>query len=85
MVNIVDHKLVLNPNMVQPGQVSFIIQNTTNVSRSFAVEVNGQSYQTKLLAPGESETLVLNLPVGDYSVHTIIWGEITLGESLMVR
>lgn len=84
-VSIVNRTLVLDPSTVQPGIVNFTIRNTTTSPRMFGIEMDGELYQTRLLNPGEEETLQVNVTTGTYDFFTVIGGQRTLTEPLTVR
>ena len=74
-----DFEFSLDANQAPAGQTTFVIHNEGSMPHDFAITVNGERHQSEMISPGNSASLTVNLPAGDYPYICTVPGHDILG------
>lgn len=80
-VNVIarDFEFIMDANSAAAGATTFAVTNEGSMPHDFAITVNGERYQTKMLQPGESDVITVELPAGSYEYICTVPGHDVLG------
>src|SRR5262249_5625235 len=74
-----EYKLTLSSGDLQTGQTRFEIKNTGKMAHRLAIAGKSVNAKTKLIKPGKSAVLVVNLKQGSYSIWCPVPGHAAKG------
>lgn len=80
-INVVaqEFEFSLDSNQAKAGALTFVVRNEGHTPHDFALSGEGISEQTRMLDPGETATLEVNLGPGTYEYACTIPGHARLG------
>jgi uncharacterized cupredoxin-like copper-binding protein len=80
-VNVVakDFEFALDANEAEAGTITFNITNEGSMPHDFAITIDGERHKTKMIQPGESAALTVDLQSGTYDYICTVPGHDILG------
>lgn len=63
-----------DPMPTQAGRITFVVTNHGKIEHNFVVQGQGRDYATKMIPPGSSETLTVDLAPGTYNFVCAVLG-----------
>lgn len=63
-----------DPMPTRAGRITFVVANNGKIEHNFVIQANGRDYATKMIPPGSSETLIVELGPGTYNFVCSVFG-----------
>lgn len=76
-----DFSYSLDNSQMEAGTITFVVKNDGSMPHDFAIRGNGVEQKTRLIGPGESDMLTVDLEPGTYTYVCTIPGHKQLGMS----
>jgi uncharacterized cupredoxin-like copper-binding protein len=78
-VNITEMSFAFDPMPTQAGEITFVVYNNGVIEHNFVVQGNGIESGTKMIPPGSSQSITLDLAPGTYSFVCGVFGHAIAG------